>query len=373
MRITRISLFIVLLALALPTFLSAEKKVKTRNYSKVLSSQSTPCMDVLGLFTAPNVPVLGSHEEYVKFNSKVDSTAPSFLPGKGLAQHPMLFVGENCNIMSLVKDGKVIWTYSIGSGPEFDDIWMLSNGNILFTRMSYVALITPDKKELWRYNCNSSKGMDHTEVHACQPIGLDRVMFVVSGLPPKLMIVNIKTGKVEVEQVLPSNQPATVGDIHPQCRRARITAQGTYLIPFLNMGCVIEYDKNFKEIWKYKSNKPWAAIRLKNGNTLITDEMDAITREVNRKGETVWEFNCKTDLPAEYQFRSAPQTCTRLANGNTIFASRGQNSQGPQLIEVTKEKKVVWVLQDWTKVGDGTALQVLDDPGIPEIPGQSEH
>ncbi|MET4080917.1 ribosomal protein S13 [Pedobacter sp. UYP30] len=42
-------------------------------------------------------------------------------------------------------------------------------------------------------------------------------------------------------------------------------------------------------------------------------------------------------------------------------------------IEVTKEKKVVWVLHDWKNVGDATALQVLDDLGIPEIPGQSEH
>ena len=337
------------------------------------SAQQTPCMDVLHLFTAPNVPALGPAEEFVPFVSRVDSTAPANLPGNGLAQHPMLYVGENCNIMFLIKDGKPIWTYSIGKGPEFDDVWMLSNGNILFTRMSYIAMITPDKKEIWRYNCNNSKGMDHTEIHACQPIGLDRVMFVESGLPPKLKVINIKTGKVEVEQVLPSNQPPTVGDIHPQCRRARVTAQGTYLIPFLNMGWVIEYDKNFKEIWRYKSNKPWAAIRLKNGNTLITSEQDWLTSEVNSKGETVWDFNCKTDLPAEYQFKSAPQTCTRLANGNTIFTSRGQGGHGPQLIEVTKDKKVVWVLQDWTKVGDGTAVQILDDPGIPEIPGQSEH
>jgi len=36
-------------------------------------------------------------------------------------------------------------------------------------------------------------------------------------------------------------------------------------------------------------------------------------------------------------------------------------------------KKVVWVLQDWSVLGPATAVQVLDDPGIPEEPGQSEH
>ncbi|MGY4385745.1 hypothetical protein ACVWYN_002791 [Pedobacter sp. UYP24] len=367
MRVIKISLLFALCVTVSPKWLSAQNAKSTSK-----KTSATPCMDVLHLFTAANVPAMAPEEEFAPLINSTEPT-PANLPGKGLAQHPMLYVGENCNRMSLVKNGKVIWTYNTGKGPEFDDVWMLSNGNILFSRMQYIALITPDKKVLWRYDCNNSKGMEHTEVHACQPIGLDKVMFVVNGLPPKLFVVNIKTGKVEVEQVLPSNQPATVGDIHPQIRRARYTAQGTYLVSLLNQGRVVEYDKNFKEIWSYKSTKPWAALRLKNGNTLITDETDNATREVNTKGETVWEFNCKTDLPTEYQFTSAPQSCTRLANGNTIFASRGQGGKGPQMIEVTRDKKVVWVLHDWQTVGDGTAVQVLDDPGIPEIPGQSEH
>ena len=99
--------------------------------------------------------------------------------------------------------------------------------------------------------------------------------------------------------------------------------------PFSASDRVVEYDKDFKEIWRYDIAKPWAALRLKNGNTLITNERDSLTREVNSKGETVWEFNCLTDLPAEYQFTSAPQSCTRLANGNTIFTSRGKERRRP--------------------------------------------
>lgn len=58
----------------------------------------------------------------------------------------------------------------------------------------------------------------------------------------------------------------------------------------------------------------------------------------------------------------------------TLFLHPGEKVEmAPQLIEVTKEKKVVWVLWDWKSIGDATALQALDDPGIPEIPGQSEH
>jgi hypothetical protein len=137
------------------------------------------------------------------------------------------------------------------------------------------------------------------------------------------------------------------------------------------MNRVVEYDKNFKEIWSYDITKPWAAIRLKNGNTLITDEGDVLTREVNPKKETVWEVS-KTDIPDQYWYGNA-QSVTRLANGNTIICSRGGGKQGPQLVEVTRNKKVIWVLQDWQHFGPATAVQVLDEPGIPEHPGDSQH
>ena len=80
-------------------------------------STATPCMDVLPLFTAANVPAFAPSEIETSDSYKKGITL-SGLPGKGLAQHPMLYVGENCNTMFLVKDGKVIWTYATGPRPE---------------------------------------------------------------------------------------------------------------------------------------------------------------------------------------------------------------------------------------------------------------
>jgi outer membrane protein assembly factor BamB len=364
MKVIKNSLLLALLLTAVTPFVSAQTKAKSEKLS------ATPCLDVLNLFTAANVPAMAPQEEPSLIIHPGEEPSAN-LPGKGLAQHAMLYVGENNTRMALINDGKVIWTYQTGKGWEYDDVWMASNGNILFTRMKYVAVLTPDKRVLWKKDFPEN-GADHAEVHTCQPIGLDRIMFVVNADTPKLYIVNYKTGKTEFEHEIPYEN-ADLRGVHGQFRRARVTAQGTYLLSYLSKGKVVEYDKDFKEIWSYQTPKPWAAIRLKNGNTLITDENEWRTFEVNPKKETVWEFNCKTDLPAQYQLASAPQTCTRLANGNTIFTSRGQNGKGPQMIEVTRDKKVVWVLHDWKSVGDGTAVQVLDDPGVPEIPGQSEH
>jgi hypothetical protein len=335
------------------------------------TASATPCLARLARFTAPDVPALGPAETVSPASKWTNSPTPAGLPGQGLAQHPMLYVGETSTKMFLINDGRVVWTYQTGQGYEYDDVWMLSNGNILFSRMQYVAEITPDKKVVWRYDCDNRTGTNHTEVHTCQPIGLDKVMFVLNGLPPRLLVVNTKTGAVEVNHVLPYGQAMSPGNIHGQFRRARYTAQGTYLLAYLSENKVVELDQQFNPVWTYPIRSPWAALRLTNGHTLITDEHDNLTREVDAGGGTVWEFS-NTNLPAAYRFAQPPQTCTRLANGNTIFCSRG-GGQGPQLVEVTPDKQVVWVLQDWRQLGDATAAQILDDPGIPEIPGESGH
>ena len=330
------------------------------------SSPSTPLMAQLSRFSAPDVPALSPAETEVAPLGNWDQPIPAGLPGRGLAQHPMLYIGEGYNKILLVNGGKIIWTYSTGPGWEYDDVWMLSNGNVLFTRMQYIAEVTPEKKVVWRYDAPAG-----TEIHTCQPIGLNKVMFVLNGLPPKLMVVNTYSNKVEVEHALPAISLTDKKIVHGEFRRVRYTAQGTYLMSFLEMDKVIEYNKKFEPIWEYDIKSPWAAIRLKNGNTLINDEHDVLTREVNPRKETVWEVR-PSDLPEDYHYQNA-QSVTRLANGNTIICSRGGNAKGPQLIEVTPDMHVVWVLWDWHDFGPATAVQVLDDPGIPEIPGQSEH
>ncbi len=294
------------------------------------------------------------------------------LPGKGLAQHPMLFAGEGYNTLFVVNNGKVIWTYSSGKGGEIDDVWMLSNGHILYSRMSFVEEVTPQKKVVWHFD--APKG---TEIHTCQPIGLDKVLFVENGLPPKAIIMNKTTGAVEMEHALPAKSADDPKTIHPQFRRFRMTKDGTFIGAHLNMNKVIEYDKDFNQIWSYDIPSPWTAVRLHNGNTLINDEKDRLAREVNPKGETVWEFNTKKDLPAGVTMGNN-QTTDRLANGNTIICASTGGLKGvdriksAQVVEVTPDKKVVWVLQDWKNLGPATTVQLLDEPGVPETPGDLE-
>src|ERR1035438_6162738 len=59
-------------------------------------------------FIAPGVPALGPAESEVA-PRKWDKPAPPGLPGNGMAQHPIIYVGEGYNKILLVDNGKIAW------------------------------------------------------------------------------------------------------------------------------------------------------------------------------------------------------------------------------------------------------------------------
>src|SRR5437879_11648452 len=114
--------------------------------TQVALGQDAPLLKILDQFTATDVPALGPTEPGPTTRTWWDPTTnPSTQPvppGKGIAQHPMLYAGEGHNTLFPVNDGKVIWTYSSGPGAEIDDIWLMSNGHILYSRMSFIEEVT---------------------------------------------------------------------------------------------------------------------------------------------------------------------------------------------------------------------------------------
>jgi len=296
------------------------------------------------------------------------ATAPDHWPGHGLAQHPFLYYGEGNNTVFVINDGKVIWTYTFPRGGEIDDAWMLSNGHIICTASSHCYEVTPDKQIVWTYDCPAG-----TQIHALQPVGLDQVMVVENGLPPHLYILNKKDNSKALSHELPAISATDPKTVHTQFRNCRITKDGTYLLPFLKEGRIIEYDKDWNQIWEYKTVMPWSAVRLQNGNTLIPGDNQAYVREVDKDGKIVWSIE-KNDLTSMGIVLRDVQTANRLANGNTVFCNRGGSDKTHrfdyvQVVEVTPDKKVVWVLQDWINLTSASGIQLLDEPGIPEKPG----
>jgi hypothetical protein len=316
----------------------------------------------------------------------MESYSPATLPNSDLSRHPFLYAGQYnypkpVQTIFIVRGGKIVWTYEIPTYAsdatktlqEISDATLVSNGNVTFARKTGAGVVTADRKLIWNYDAPPG-----CEVHVCKPIGLDRVMIVQNGHPAKLMIINFVTGKTEKEFELPvSSDPKS--PVHTQFRRAHMTQAGTFLVAHHDQDKVVEYDANGKEFWSVAAHIPWDAVRLHNGNTLITSH-DAYVREVNPKGETVWEFTQKdADGIALWTLPEA----ARLENGNTLISNwcpagvvdeKGAKAPAKwpttvQLLEVTPDKKIVWALRSWTPpadLGPATTIQLLDQPGIAE-------
>jgi hypothetical protein len=285
-------------------------------------------------------------------------------PATGLGQHDFMYSGESHqrNIF-IVRGGKVVWSYNDVDGKgEISDSVMLSNGNILYAHQFGVKLITPEKKVLWHYEPPAG-----FEVHTAIPIGKEHVLYIQNGDPALLRVVNIVTGATEKEIKLKTKMPPST---HGQFRHARLTAQGTLMVGHMDLNKVVEYDSNGNELWSFPGIGIWGVTPLANGNMLITDSTG--TREVTRRGDTVWSWS-KTDTP-QYKYGYL-QNAWRLANGNTVINNwLNEWSMDPkdmvgsmQAIEVNPARQVVWELSSWTepvKLGPATSIQFLE-PGAP--------
>jgi len=239
---------------------------------------------------------------------------------------------------------------------------LLSNGNIVYACMSGAGIITPEKNIIWQFICPPG-----TETHSCQPIGKDSVLMVLNGTAGKVLIFNTATNTLLKEIIIPTASTSS----HGQFRHVRMTKNKTIMVGLFAEQKVVEFDLEGKEVWSVDAPSAWSAIRLHNGNTLISGDGKGYTREVNPKGETVWEFT-RADAPFVI---GNTQTANRLANGNTVICNwiAGNNKTEEwagtvQVFEVTPDKKIVWELSSWDKpdLGPATYIQLLDEPGNPD-------
>lgn len=288
---------------------------------------------------------------------------------KGLTKHNFFYAGEGkIHRMYMVKGGEISWQYiNPDSRGEISDAILLSDGNVLFAHQYGITEITHDQKVIW-----SIEAPPQTEIHTVQPIGKNHIVYVQNGIPGKVIIMEIPGKKIIREFVIPTENPPSV---HGQFRNARLTSKGTLLVAHMSLGKVCEYDSHGKELSAWEIPSPWSVSELKNENILITNNRGFV-REINRKGETVWEIRL-TENPA-YKVNS-PQVSYRLPNGNTIInnwfnewnsaVSLDRNNPPLQAIEVTPDNKVVWELSSWSDpndLGPSTIIQPLNEPVIRE-------
>jgi len=271
------------------------------------------------------------------------------------------------------ETGATEWEHRIG---PLHDLHLLANGNVLF-QDSWTHVVELDRKSdkiIWQYDAKQSSGNENRkiEIHAFQRLGDGNTMIAESG---RGRIIEVDaSGKIVKEFQLHINNPHP----HRDTRLARKLDNGHYLVCHEGDGAVREYDASGKVVWDYEvplfgkapkdghgveafGNQCFSALRLANGNTLISTGNGHGVIEVTPKKETVWELH-QNDLPGIQL--AWVTTLQVLHSGNIVLGNCHAGPANPQLIEVTREKKVVWKYQDSERFGDSlTNSQILSIDG----------
>jgi hypothetical protein len=291
-----------------------------------------------------------------------------------LAQRDYKVLGADNKFIRIVNaKGEVEWEMPNPTAREIHDIQYLPNGNILFqTGYTTVVEVNKDKQIVWQWESKPKPGYSgRVEIHSYQRLPNGMTMIAESG--------NQRIVEVDSKGVAKFELPLTVEkpNAHRDTRMVRPVAGG-YLVCQEGDGKLHEYDRKGNIVWSYEldlNGRPRApghgveghgtelfgAVRLKNGNTLIAGGNNNRVLEVNRQGNVVWSVD-HNELPGiNFAWMTTLQV---LPNGNVIIGNTHAGPENPQLIEVTRDKQVVWQFKDFKHFGNNlVAAQVINLKG----------
>ena len=300
------------------------------------------------LFTSPLAPVIAA---VVTFTSRM------WIFAEEKITHSFLATGSETRIVD--GEGKTVWSYPSATRDGF----VLPSGNVLLAvskNKDYpggaVIEITRDNQIV--FECKGTQ----SEVNTAQLLANGNIMLTEAGAKPRLLEVD-RSGKIVVEVALQCQNT----NHHMESRMARKLANGNYLVPQLLDKVVREYTPKGDIVWEAKTpaepkdSWPFTAIRLPDGNTLINCTHGNLVIEVDKDAKIVWQLT-NADLPRP--LLKDPCGAQRLPNGNTVITSYGAGEQTVKLLEVTRDKKLVWTYEEPVN-GGIHELQILDTNGQP--------
>lgn len=283
------------------------------------------------------------------------------ISGPLFAEHRVLMQGKG-KLAIVGEDGEIEWEMKWGG---IHDLHVLDNGNFMVQKnMKEVVEIDPESKEVvWSYDASKENGNEgkRIEVHAFQPLPNGNVMIAESGAG-RMIEIN-RDGEIQKEFKLKIDNPHP----HTDTRLARKLDNGHYLVCHEADGTVREYDDSGRVVWEYNipmfgkapqgghglgafGNKCFGALRLDNGNTLIATGNGHAVLEVTKEKQIVWQIH-QNDLPGIQL--AWVTTLEVLPNGNYVIGNCHAGPRNPLLIEIDpKTREVVWEFDKYDVFGN---------------------
>lgn len=278
--------------------------------------------------------------------------------------HGFLACGQETYIVD--GQGERTWSYPHSTR----DGYVLPGGNIVLTLSkgkrypggAVVEVSSGGENLIW-------KGTQ-AEVNSAHPTGLGTYVITEAGAKPRLLEVD-RYGDILVQFPLDCQQE----NFHLQTRMARKLQDGTYLVPHLLDFAVRHYDRDGKVLSSIDTTVegdakhsihswPFTAIRHGAGNTLVCCTNGNRVVDFDADGKNVWQL-LNEDLPGAWL--QDPCGGQVLPNGNVVitsYAGGRKDADAPKLIEVNRDKEVVWTYTDGLKHGIHH-FQILDTNGVP--------
>jgi len=279
----------------------------------------------------------------IRFGIVVFLMCPLFLLGQNTSEINHAFFIAGPQFTGIIGEaGEVLWD---SEKPGARDGYVLKNGNILICWANEVKEYDTDKEVIFHY----TKAEEHMELGTALRLQNGNTMITESGEKPRIVEVDKKGNVVDSIPLLPETD-----NVHMQTRMARKLKNGNYLVPHLLAFAVKEYQPDGTVVNIFRTDKedlggreaenwPFTAIRLKDGNTLVTLTHGNKVVEFDPEGKVVWKV---TNDDLEGNPFADPCGAQRLPNGNTVIASYGAK-KGVKLFEIDQDKNMVWSYTDF--------------------------
>ncbi len=277
-----------------------------------------------------------------------------------LIKHSYLVLGGRTAIIS--EAGEAVWEHRGGSRDGF----VLPDGNVLIAYADRVEEVRRESNEGGEVVFSYRRSAANSEISTAQRLYNGNTLVTELGRQPQLLEVNRSGMVVAAIPLVPETD-----NTHMQTRMARQLRNGNYLVPHLLAFAVKEYSPDGRLVRTLQTdlaelggraaeNWPFTAIRLDNGNTLVSLTHGNKVVEFDSSGHVAWKVD---NVQVGGRFND-PCGSQRLASGNTVVGSHGVQ-KGVSMIEVTPDHKIVWT-SDHPLAAGVHHFQILTTNGKPE-------
>lgn len=256
-------------------------------------------------------------------------------------------------IVFIMENNRIVWQHK---APESNDIWVLPNGNLLFSIGKGVLEVTRQNDTVFHYASESP-------IFACQRLKNGNT-FIGECNAGRLLEVSPEGNIVSDICILPEG----ISDgTFAFMRNARKLDNGHYLVAHYGDECVKEYDRAGKVVWQVKiPGGPHSVIRLPDGHTLVAvadKTQNPRIVELDKQGKTVWEISNK-DIPGKpLKFLGGMQY---FPDGRLLFTNwvgHVNPEQRNHLFLVDREKNILCTVENREGIQTMSSVFSLDENG----------